>query len=106
MTGPQRQIARPSRPTRAGLLALAVLTIVTLAFTARADGFVYCPWGPQQTFGFGPSGVGRANLDGTGVDQIDCFADRSRWQPLPGSRGARPACVADVVRGSPCVWPS
>ena len=69
MTGPQRQIARPSRPTRAGLLALAVLTIVTLAFTARADGFVYCPWGPQQTFGFGPSGVGRANLDGTGVDR-------------------------------------
>ena len=72
MTGPQRQIARPSWPTRAGLLALVIASLISwsLAPAARAQGHVYWAWGTSiNPFDPAPSGVGRANLDGTGVDQ-------------------------------------
>ena len=72
MTGPQRQIARPSWPTRAGLLALLIASLISwsLAPAARAQGHVYWAWGTSiNPFDPAPSGIGRANLDGTGVDQ-------------------------------------
>ena len=72
MTGPQRQIARPSWPTRAGLLALLIASLISwsLAPAARAQGHIYWAWGTSiNPFDPAPSGVGRANLDGTGVDQ-------------------------------------
>ena len=72
MTGPQRQIARPSWPTRAGLLALLIASLISwsLAPAARAQGHIYWAWGTSiNPFDPAPSGVDRANLDGTGVDQ-------------------------------------
>src|SRR5262245_3271802 len=72
MTGPRRQIARPSWPTRAGLLALLIASLISwsLAPAARAQGHIYWPWGNSiNPFDPAPSGVDRANLDGTEVDQ-------------------------------------
>src|SRR5262245_64011919 len=58
MTGARR--SRWGLGLRAAL-ALAAAAAVTLALSARADAFLY--WANQDT-----STIGRANLDGTGVD--------------------------------------
>src|SRR5204863_4333042 len=50
-----------SIPVRALAVALATLAFATLALVGRADAFVYFP----ET---GLGAVGRANLDGTGVN--------------------------------------
>ena len=64
------QVARRprSRLVRHVALALTTLALATLALTARADAFVYWTWNitPPTTQA---SGIGRANLDGTGVNQ-------------------------------------
>jgi hypothetical protein len=56
-------VARGIRSTvgRRAALALATLLVATLALAGRADAFVY--W-----TGFISNSIGRANLDGTGVD--------------------------------------
>ena len=71
MTRSTRQRGRPSSPTLAALLAvLTTLVVLPLALAARADAFVYWAWGTSTNpFDPAPSGVGRANLDGSGVDQ-------------------------------------
>ena len=48
-----------------GLLA-AILVALSLALAPRADAFVY--WTNIPNLPGGPSAIGRANLDGTGVD--------------------------------------
>jgi virginiamycin B lyase len=62
--------ARPSPTIRVGVLALLIASLISwsLAPAARAEGHVYWAWG-TNTYDPAPSGVGRANLDGTGVDQ-------------------------------------
>jgi hypothetical protein len=52
---------RTSIPVRAVAVALATLAFAALALVARADAFVYFP----ET---GLGAIGRANLDGTGVN--------------------------------------
>jgi hypothetical protein len=47
---------------RCAALVLAALAVATLALAARADAYVY--W-----TNYDPGTIGRANLDGTGVDQ-------------------------------------
>ena len=55
--------ARVARPSRAAArAALAALALATFALVARADAFVY--WA-----NFNTGTIGRANLDGSGVDQ-------------------------------------
>ena len=56
--------ARPAPTTRVGVLGLlaAILLVLPLALAARADAFVY--WTNSD-----PGTIGRANLDGTGVNQ-------------------------------------
>ena len=51
-----------SRLVRHVALALATLALATLALAARADAYVYWTDGAKDT-------IGRANLDGTGVDR-------------------------------------
>ncbi len=63
MTRPARRGARPSPMTLCGMLALlAALLVLALAFAPRAEAFVYWTNLAHNT-------IGRANLDGTGVDQ-------------------------------------
>ena len=74
MTRPTRQRARPSPPTLAAVLALlAALLVLPLALAPRAEAFVY--WTNSRRHG-----IGRANLDGRGVDQrfIDLRPSRRR----------------------------
>ena len=56
------QTARPSPTTLVGLLALLVAFVLPLAFAPGAEAFIY--W-TNQTDGT----IGRADLDGTGVDE-------------------------------------
>ena len=72
MMRPRRQRARPSPQIVAAVLALLIASLISwsLAPAARAHGHVYWAWGTStDIFDPAPSGVGRANLDGTGVDQ-------------------------------------
>ena len=56
------QVARRPTLARRAALILATLAVATLALAARADAFVYWTTGSSGT-------IGRANLDGTGVNQ-------------------------------------
>jgi hypothetical protein len=68
MMGPPRRGARPLPTTFVGALALlATLLVSPLALAPRAEAFVY--WaneGPPPTIS---ATIGRANLDGSGVDE-------------------------------------
>ena len=56
-------------PYRLVALALATAVVATLALAARADAYVY--WASLPPKAFVPSpGVGRANLDGTGAQDL------------------------------------
>ena len=60
MTQQPSKWARPSPTIRVGVLGVLVtfLLVLPLALTPRADAYVY--WNSEN-------GIGRANLDGTGV---------------------------------------
>ncbi|MFL5902869.1 MAG: hypothetical protein ACJ76Q_03515 [Solirubrobacteraceae bacterium] len=64
-------------------MALAALTLATLALVARADAFVYFPEDGIGT-------IGRSNLDGTGVNLtfISGLDNRRAWRSTaPTSTG-------------------
>ena len=63
MTQQPSKRARPSPTIRVGVLGLfaAFLLVLPLALAPRAEAFIY--WSAQ------PGAIGRANLDGTGVDE-------------------------------------
>ena len=72
MTQQPSKRARPFPTTLAALLALLIASLISwsLAPAARAEGHVYWAWGTSiNPFDPAPSGVGRANLDGSGVEQ-------------------------------------
>ena len=58
----EAQVARRPTLARRAALVLATLAVATLALAARADAYVYWTTGSSAT-------IGRANLDGTGVNQ-------------------------------------
>jgi hypothetical protein len=65
VTRPTRERAFP--PTRAAVLAVLAALVLPLVLAARTDGYVYWTWNPSGPTG--ASGIGRANPDGSGVDQ-------------------------------------
>ena len=78
MMRPMRQRARPSRPTLAtGLTVLAALVVSSPALAPRAEAFIY--W-------TGPGGIGRANLDGAGVDESFVVAPGTMPDVAVGAR--------------------
>jgi virginiamycin B lyase len=71
MTRTIRERVRPFARIGVASLALlaAFLVCSSLAPAARAQSSIYWTWGACPFCVAGPSGIGRANLDGTGVDQ-------------------------------------
>ena len=64
MTGPTQQLARSFPTIHIGLLALlAALLVLPLALAPRAEAFIY--WA-----NFNTDSIGRAKLDGSGVNQV------------------------------------
>ncbi len=91
LVGPRRV----ARPPPARLFALAALLVATLALATRAEAYVY--WTNSK---FGPGTIGRANLDGTHVNQsfIPCAynafgvavnAANVYWSNPPGAQIGR-----------------
>ena len=92
----EAQVARRprSRLVRHVALALTALALATLALAARADAFVY--WvghidNPETTEALDPHMIGRANLDGTGVDRASSRSRGSsaRWRSTPRTSTGR-----------------
>ncbi|MGH2798846.1 MAG: hypothetical protein ACRDM0_14495, partial [Thermoleophilaceae bacterium] len=61
---------------RPALLLLAAFLLATLAFSSRADAFVYWPSG--SAFGSGNT-ISRANLDGTGAGVVEFDGERDEY---------------------------